>query len=398
MTPRRRIVYVWDADYPWDVRTEKVCNSLTAAGHEVHLVARNRRWAAPRVELPEGTVHRMEPWSALGRRADGALSFPAFFNPRWIGLIDRVVRSTKADLIIARDLPLCPTALWVGRRRGVPVLFDMAENYPALLEDIWATGRARPLDWLVRNPSLARRVERYVTRRVDRTLVVIEEAAGHLVQLGVPQSSIHVVSNTPPRDRARDPDTRRTIDIAYLGIMEFARGLDLLIDALGRLASAGIHPRTRLIGGGRDLEELRRRAESRGLQPGMMEFTGFVPDHRDALAMMGEARIGVLPHLVNDWARTTIPNKLFDYMAAGMAVLSSDAPPVKRILDETGAGRTFRAGAAEDLFVVLREMLADQAALDRFGRKGRQAIADRYNWEADTAELLRAVDLTVGPR
>ena len=36
-----RICKIWDADYPWDVRVEKVARSLTEAGHEVHLVARN---------------------------------------------------------------------------------------------------------------------------------------------------------------------------------------------------------------------------------------------------------------------------------------------------------------------------------------------------------------------
>ena len=38
---RLRIVMVWDGDYPWDVRVEKVCTTLIASGHEVHLVCRN---------------------------------------------------------------------------------------------------------------------------------------------------------------------------------------------------------------------------------------------------------------------------------------------------------------------------------------------------------------------
>jgi hypothetical protein len=56
-----RIVYLWDADYPWDVRTEKVCAALTAAGHEVRIAARNRGWRDEAERRPEGTVHRMRP-------------------------------------------------------------------------------------------------------------------------------------------------------------------------------------------------------------------------------------------------------------------------------------------------------------------------------------------------
>jgi hypothetical protein len=43
-----RVLYLWDADYPWDVRTEKICSALTEAGHEVTLPPGtrpgNRRW------------------------------------------------------------------------------------------------------------------------------------------------------------------------------------------------------------------------------------------------------------------------------------------------------------------------------------------------------------------
>src|SRR5947208_16013784 len=36
-----RICKIWDADYPWDIRVEKVATSLSEAGHDVHLVFRN---------------------------------------------------------------------------------------------------------------------------------------------------------------------------------------------------------------------------------------------------------------------------------------------------------------------------------------------------------------------
>ncbi|MGH7632436.1 MAG: hypothetical protein ACRENC_01805, partial [Gemmatimonadaceae bacterium] len=106
-----RIVYLWDADYPWDVRTEKICATLTSAGHDVHIVARNRA-RRPLIErMPEGTVHRMRPWLWAGRRFDVALGFPAFFNPRWRSTLRRVLRSVRPDVLIARDLPLAPAAI-----------------------------------------------------------------------------------------------------------------------------------------------------------------------------------------------------------------------------------------------------------------------------------------------
>src|SRR5262245_6224463 len=103
------VTYVWDAEYPWDVRVEKICRALVESGHEVHVLARNRD-ARPEIEaLEEGTVHRLA-WMPRWGRAGNALSqFPAFFNPRWIGLLQRTIRSTGAHAVICRDLPLAPT-------------------------------------------------------------------------------------------------------------------------------------------------------------------------------------------------------------------------------------------------------------------------------------------------
>src|SRR5919199_4002765 len=113
------VVYVWQSDYPWDVRTEKICRALADAGVRVHLAARNRRWEAEREALPEAAVSRLPSWRWAGRRLDAALQLPAFFNPRWIRLLARLVREEQPQVVIVRDIPLCPTALWVGRRFGV---------------------------------------------------------------------------------------------------------------------------------------------------------------------------------------------------------------------------------------------------------------------------------------
>src|SRR3989442_12725885 len=76
-----KVCKVWDSEYPWDVRVEKIARALTDAGHDVHLVARNRRGEAVTERLPEATVHRLTPWRWAGSRLRAAPMFPAFFNP-----------------------------------------------------------------------------------------------------------------------------------------------------------------------------------------------------------------------------------------------------------------------------------------------------------------------------
>ena len=61
---------------------------------------------------------------------------------------------------------------------------------------------------------------------------------------------------------------------------------------------------------------------------------------------------------------------------------------------EPGAGLVLRSGDAESLAQAVRRMMNPAARL-RMGRAGREAVRERYNWEADSAVLLRAVEAAV---
>jgi glycosyltransferase involved in cell wall biosynthesis len=392
----RSIVYVWDADYPWDVRTEKVTLALARAGHVVNIVARNKAWRQTPESLPEGTVHRMQPWTPVGQSLDRILSFPAFFSPRWINLIERTCRDASADLIIVRDLPLCPTAIGVGKRLGIPVMLDMAENYPAMMRALWETGRNTALDYVVRNPALTQRLERWCVHRVDHILVVVEESADRIAALGVPRSKITIVSNTPPLARLdsaceKQHSANDRIDVVYMGNLEVVRGLLESMDAIAHLKARGRRVRLRVIGRGRDEALIKQRCVSHGLGSDDVEFLGFIASHAAALRIVSSSDVGLMPHRKNDSWDTTIPNKLFDYMAAGLPVVSSNAAPCARILDETGAGRVFQSGDAMAMAEAI-EAAAAPGVGSELGAAGRRAIRARYNWEHDAAILLAAIE------
>lgn len=399
-TKQLHIVYVWDADYPWDVRAEKSCLALTEAGHDVHIVARNRKHSPIVERLPEATVHRMPPWRWVGRKLDAALGFPAFFNPRWRSLIASTATAVTADVIIARDLPLCPTAISVGRKLGIPVILDMAENYPAMMRDIWSARRQRAVDYLVRNPRMTELVEKYCISRSDHIITVVEASSARLRQLGVPEQKLTVISNTPPVERTVGrphvvtPQLDARIKVVYLGLLEVPRGINELIDAIKQLHDAGyVEYQALIVGAGRDEQLFHERAKSLGLSPEALKFFGRLP-HEEALAVVGLGDIGVIPHHATDSWNTTIPNKLFDYMAVGIPVVSSDTRPCSAVLEETGAGRTFRAGDAADLASeLLRYRALDVRAAA--GRAGVAAVRAGYNWEADSMRLNAVVQRMV---
>jgi glycosyltransferase involved in cell wall biosynthesis len=390
-----RIMYVWDDDYPWDVRTEKVCATLSSAGHEVHILARNAKRRALRETLPAGTVHRMRPWSFLGANLDAWLAFPAFFSPRWLAFLVSTARRVRPDVMIVRDLPLAPTAIWTGRLLGMPVMIDMAENYPAMLRTVWRAGRQRPWDFLVRNPLLARLVEQYALRRADRVIVVVDESKERLLSMGLHAKRIDVVSNTPPsaqvaRSTHHAPKAvRAPLELVYLGFLELPRGIAELIDAVGQMRRAGQPVTLTLIGDGRDAELFRGQAARLGLGSDAIRFRGYLP-HAQALEAVAAADVGVVPHQRSEYWDTTIPNKLFDYMAAGLPVVTSDAVPSARVVREAACGEVYRAGDAGALSAAVTRLL-DPEARRRLGECGRQAVLQRYNWERDATVLLNGV-------
>lgn len=386
-----RIVYVWDADYPWDVRVEKTCRALTNAGHEVHIVARNKAWREEVERLPEATVHRMPRWTTIGHRADALLGFPAFFSPRWISLISRTVRETRADVIIARDLPLCPTALLVGRSTGVPVILDMAEDYPAMMRAIWTAGRAKPIDYLVRNPRAVEGIERFCLRRAAQTWVVSDYLR---TQLGGEYGTDRfvVVGNTPPVSNTeitvqRPP--REWLEVVYLGLLELPRGLMELIEGAALCNQRGFPVKVRLIGSGRDDELFRHRAREVDPDGSNIEFLGHVP-YADALRIVASADVGAIPLHRNDHMDSTIPNKVFDYMSVGLPVLTSDVTASAELIRELGAGEVFASGDAGSLSEALVR-LRSPVLREAMGRRGREAVRSTYNWEVDTTHLLGSV-------
>ena len=333
-------------------------------------------------------MHRMQPWRFAGRRLDNLLGFPLFFSPRWRRLLDRTVRAERPNVIVARNIPAAaPTAISIGRRRGVPVVLDLAENYPAMMRMIFEAHRQRPLDYALRNPAAVAVVERYCLTRAARVWVVIDGIAERLVRLGVPADRIDLVSNTPPRKRAEADSpvrTRKPRRAAHFGLPRLARDIARvgeLLDAVALLLADGCAVRCTIVGNGRDAEIFRRQAHALHLGDESVRFLGYV-DRETALATaVREADIGVLPNHMNEAWNTTIPNKLFDYMAEALPVLSSSVAPFARIVRETQAGEVFEAGNARSLANAVRR-LADADRRAACGASGRAAVLARYRWSA----------------
>jgi glycosyltransferase involved in cell wall biosynthesis len=322
---------------------------------------------------------------------------PFPFSPRWATVVCKVARDIGAVCVIVGDLRLGLPGVAGSRAARVPVITDLAENFPEATK-LWARADSRLRRW-ARSGAHVRWLERLVVRLADHVQVVTEERREEVIrQYGVPGTGVSVVSNTPDEllsdecvaaaAARRAQQTPDPLVLMYAGVLTEDRGLEAVLDALrvvNRDPARGF--RLVIVGEGRHRVRLAERASDL-VQDGRCEFSGWRSGQQLVQAML-LADIGVIPHWITGFTHTTIPNKLFDYMNCGLPVIASAMAPVHRILAETGAGRTYD-GSVEDLITVLRSM-RDPGLRLTLARNGRLGVCQRYNWSRDGSEVVRLV-------
>jgi glycosyltransferase involved in cell wall biosynthesis len=86
-----------------------------------------------------------------------------------------------------------------------------------------------------------------------------------------------------------------------------------------------------------------------------------------------------------------------DYLGAGLAVVASDLPGHRSILDGTGAAVLIDASSADTIAAALRSVVQDPA---RLGTMKRAAVltAKRYEWSGEARKLVRLYEALSRPR
>jgi glycosyltransferase involved in cell wall biosynthesis len=202
----------------------------------------------------------------------------------------------------------------------------------------------------------------------------------------VPDPSVAVI-NTPELEEITEPrDLRGELGIApdapillYQGSIQENRGIEPAIDAITLLEKAVLV----VVGYGYHRPALEADVRNRGLTD-RVKFFGPIPNN-ELLGWTAAADIG-LCNIVNSSLSyyTSLPNKLFEYIIAGIAVIGSDSPEIGRIVTEEGVGEVADPIDPEDLARATRTILAD---LDRY-RSATKTAAQKYNWAIEEQKLL----------
>ena len=402
-----RVGIVVRGPYPSNmVRIDLGARSLAEAGHEVSIFALREPGQAALEPVGNVTVHRapyrpdqltvLERWNVrLSHRVEAL----TFHSPFWRGLIRRFLEEHRIDLLHLHHLHLAGDGSALAGERGIPVVLDLHENRPyqiayyarergdRLFSRLFVNGRWR---WSL--------YEGWAVKRADRTVVVVDEAKERLVRMhGVPPDRISVIPNVVDAERFRahpvDPAIveryRDDLLLLYIGSYQTFRGLDTLIDALALCSSELPSARLLIVGWPNPPSlkgALQDQARRRGVGDRVTFIDGEAPERIPSY--IAASRVCVVPHHTNEQTEATIPYKLFEFMACGRAVLVSSCRPLARVVEETGAGKVFRAGDPEDAARCIRALGKGDLARE-LGGKGVAGVEGKYNWKRAGAVLTR---------
>jgi glycosyltransferase involved in cell wall biosynthesis len=369
------------------VRPRRLARSLTRAGHHAVILASGHRDAVEYEALQEAAIYR---FSYLRRSwLYRWLAVASPLNLVWSLWIVRIARREKLDVLVSSNIRVAFPTVVAARWLKVPVILDLEENNR---EAVKLYPKTRISHYLVRNSHLVGWLELLAARLSDHVWVVVEERLGSRGWKGRILRNVSVLSNTPSLDEVRQtpacrgkPD--RPFTLAYVGLFApGVRSVESVLEGLRHLAdrTETVHLR---IAGGRQMEGLVRQLGLRGV----VTFSGFVAPE-DLSEWLQDADAGVIAYDVNEFTNTTVSNKLFHYMAAGIPVVATDMAPTRRIIEEVGCGRIIpRASTSSDIARILLELRDDVEARAEMGARGQRAIITKYNWESEFVGALRTI-------
>lgn len=386
-------------------RSFAMARALAARGHAVTIACGRYAGAETGLSGPSrhgrregrvGTVRVVEYaipcGNALGLAARGGAF--ARFAARAAGL----ALGAPWDVLVASSTPLTVAlpALAARRLRGLPFVFEIRDPWPELLRAM----RIGPPPLWAALDRLADAACRAAASVVALSDGMAETALAH----GAAPGRLHVVPNGADLDLFgpqvapwRPPEAAPQEALAvYAGAHGPANGLDQLLEAAAAARDAPL--RLLLVGDGAEKPRLVARAAALGLAN--LTFLDPLPKPRLA-ALLAAGQIGV--HClapVPAFAEWTAPNKLMDYLAAGLPVVANQGGSAGRLLREGPCGIAVPPGDAAGFGRALAALAAAPSRRAAMGAAARALAVRRFDRRVQASrfcDIVETAAATPGP-
>ncbi|HTB08116.1 MAG TPA: glycosyltransferase [Bacteroidia bacterium] len=357
-------------DLVTDQRVHRTCLTLSENGYDVLLVGRKKR-NSPALSPRSYSTKRMSLLFETGIPFYAEYQFRLF----WVLLFH------KADLLFSNDLDTLLPNYTVSKLKGSPIIYDSHEYFTGVPELQNHAMKQKAWKWL----------ERMIIPKLKYMFTVNESIAGlYHEEFGI---DVKVMRNLPmkrelPDKRSRKelglPEDKNIILLQGAGI-NIERGVEESIQAMQFINDSILL----IVGDGDTIEELKELAIKLQLQ----EKVKFIPrlPFDELLQYTIQADLGLtLDKDSNINYRYSLPNKLFDYIYAGVPVLASPLIEVKKIIDHYKVGECIESHDPEHIASVIEAMLNDKAKLAMYKANALKA-KEVLCWEMEKQVLVNSI-------
>lgn len=359
----QRVAHLTSVHPRYDTRIfVKQCRSLAANGYSVTLVVADGKGdeLADAVNIVDVGL-RPGRWNRMLR------------VPR---LVFRQAVALNADIYHFHDPELIPVGLRL-KLLGKRVIFDAHEDVPKQLLGKPYLGPIR-LRVLAALFSL---FERLTCRWIDAIVTATPSIRDKY--LAINRNTVDV-NNFPLLDEldAGVPWENKRSEICYVGGISATRGILEVVAALHELDST---VRLNLVG---NYWEPETEAALKAL-PGwqLVNEMGFL-DREGVREVLGRSIAGLVTFMPLPNHVDAQPNKMFEYMSAGLPVIASDFALWREIIEDGECGICVDPRDAAAIAEAIEALLADRQEARRLGENGRAAVLKRYNWSIEENKLL----------
>ena len=356
--------------------------TLKCAGYEVTVAAVHPRQSDSRHGIRIVGLPKVSRWKR-----------PVLWHRLW-----KVIHETRAEIIHFHDPELLLLGIVLRFTTGKRTIYDVHESYPEFIavKDYMPAPVRRLLAWLFRylEPALAcfQSGLIFADDEIARSFSSIRKTKTTLFNF----PSVELIKAGSTDGSGAGPSVE-TPTVIYLGGLERNRGSHLMIEAFSRLRRQCTNVRLLLVGHFMPpslKDEFLEHARERNLEESIT-IIGRVP-FEEIGHYLRESTIGWVTWQAVPKNCKNIPTKLFEYMAYGLPIVSSDLPSTSPFVKSGKNGFLVRANDPEAHATALAKLLADTTLAANMGRDGRRRVESDYNWTAMEVRLLRLYTTLVG--
>jgi len=363
-----------DSGYDHDKRTVRVQDRAGAVNRENLVLATYRR------------IRRFFPMNGIVMRWLKKLTWRYFIDQE--SFFTRLFLPTalrySPRVFVAHDLPMLPVAVKAARACGSRFVYDSHELYSEQEFSDWEKRRWASIE------------KRYIGES-DLVITVNQSIATEL-EKRYQINDVKVIYNAVMTTQAPTV-SRRLHEIFGLsadkkivllqGGLSAGRHLEVLVDSIKYVKNLSLV--LVLLGDGMLLSSLKKRVQKMGLGC-RVYFHPAVPQS-DLLKLTAAADAGVIPYqptCLNNLYCT--PNKLFEFIAAGIPILATDLPEIRRIVHDKNIGMVGDTSSSQKLAKLLEEFFSNEQRLSKWRQKLAE-VRQEVCWEHEGRKLIESYEV-----